>query len=248
VGTAPGRLWKANAYAVSQSFTYDGPLLTSEQTAWSNVNASVSVGFGVNAKLQPQTEGVSVTTSGATNTSTATYDYDPDGLLTCASLSTCSPGAASKLELTRDPTTGALLGTTFGAVSDTYTWNAYGELASHSAQIGTNPPFYKVTYDPSGFGRDGFGRVMREIDQSGNIRDYWYDEQGRLSLVGNGSFVVRWYTYDLNGNRLSTSASSQTPIATYDDQDRLTSYEGTTYQYWGGWRASTQRRPWRRLR
>src|SRR6478736_54565 len=231
-GSAPGRLSKANASAVSQKFAYDGPLLTSEQTTWLNVNASVSVAFDVTAKLQRQTEGISVTASGGTSTTKATYDYaDADGLLTCASLSTCSPGAANKLDLTRDPTTGALTGTTFGAVSDTYAWNNFGELASYSAQIGTDPPVYKVTYDPAGYGRDGFGRVMREVDQSG-IRDYLYDEQGRLIVVGNGSFWVRYYTYDSNGNRLSTNPLSQTLIATYDDQDRLTSYEGTTYQYW----------------
>src|SRR6478736_889041 len=139
-GSAPGRLSKANASAVSQKFAYDGPLLTSEQTTWLNVNASVSVASDVTAKLQRQTEGISVTASGGTSTTKATYDYaDADGLLTCASLSTCSPGAANKLDLTRDPTTGALTGTTFGAVSDTYTWNTYGELASYSAQVGTDP-------------------------------------------------------------------------------------------------------------
>jgi YD repeat-containing protein len=42
---------------------------------------------------------------------------------------------------------------------------------------------------------------------------------------------VRDYTYDANGNRLSVAVGNATPIASYDAQDRLTSYAGTTYTY-----------------
>jgi len=81
--------------------------------------------------------------------------------------------------LSYSPTTGSLLGTTFDAtsriaISDTYTRNSYGELASYSAKVGTSPPFYSVTYDdPATIGRDGFGRVKRAWNNvSGTVRDY----------------------------------------------------------------------------
>jgi len=232
-GWTPGRLQTAQTGTVLQTFTYDGPLPATETTTWGSGSATITYGF--NADLRLQNEAVSITpaTGGATS-KTTTYNYDLDGLLTCASLSTCDPIATDKLTLNYSGTTGALMSTSFptasGAITDAYTWNDYGELASYSAKLGSST-LYSVTYDDrSAHVRDGFGRVKRETDQVGNIRDYTYDEQGRLAFVGNGSATLRHYTYDFNGNRLTTNGSSV--IAAYDAQDRLTSYDGTTYKYW----------------
>ncbi|HKO52561.1 MAG TPA: RHS repeat-associated core domain-containing protein [Polyangiaceae bacterium] len=241
-GSMKGRLSTAQTQTVSQSFTYDGPLPKVETTAWLTSNSSAGITRVFNADLRLQSEAISVTpTTGSTTATTATYGYDVDGLLTCAVLSgsKCETNLGNKLVLAYSATTGALTSTTFGAtaafaVSDAYTPNAYGELASYSAKIGTSSPFFSLTYDNStGIERDGFGRVKRVTDHvAGTVRDYSYDEQGRLAWVGNGSSALRHYTYDSNGNRLSTSPTSTTAIATYDAQDRLTSYEGTAYKYW----------------
>jgi len=256
-GSTQGRLQTATTATVSQSFTYDGPLPTGEATTWLDSSSSSSAGItrGFNADLRLQTEQVSITPhSGSTIASKTTYGYDADGLLkcaavaacaspsTCASFSTCDPVASNTLALSYSATTGAITGTTFGAtlasaVSDLYTPNAYGELASYSAKVGTSPPFYSVTYDDlsTQHARDGFGRVKRETVQNDavRVREYAYDEQGRLARVSDDiGTLLRHYTYDFNGNRLSTSASTTTAIAAYDAQDRLTSYEGTTYKYW----------------
>jgi RHS repeat-associated protein len=42
---------------------------------------------------------------------------------------------------------------------------------------------------------------------------------------------VRDFTYDANGNRLSLVPGDSTPIAAYDAQDRLLSYQGASYAY-----------------
>jgi len=237
-GATKGRLQSAQTATGSLSFTYDGPLLTSQTSTWTNASASVNRGY--NNDLRTLSEGVTATVNGnggAVSATTATYGYDVDGLLTCASLASCAAGTTSnKLSLSYNGTTGALTGTSFSkgslVVSDAFGMNTYGELASYSAKVGT-VPFYSVTYDGiSANQRDGFGRVKRETDNlTGDYRDYTYDEQGRLSYVKLNGGVLWHYTYDGNGNRLSTSGLFTTPIAVYDAQDRLRSYDGFAYRY-----------------
>jgi hypothetical protein len=52
---------------------------------------------------------------------------------------------------------------------------------------------------------------------------------GRLTAVTKNGMPLASYTYDANGNRL-TGPSVTTP-ATYDAQDRLLEYGGSTYTY-----------------
>jgi RHS repeat-associated protein len=54
------------------------------------------------------------------------------------------------------------------------------------------------------------------------------DASGETSETIAGMTVV--YTYDANGNRLQQTAGTPA-TGTYDDQDRLISYGGTTYAY-----------------
>ena len=61
--------------------------------------------------------------------------------------------------------------------------------------------------------------------------DYGYDTAGRL-VDGQAERrrAVATYSYDANGNRLSTTTRRR-PTGTYDDQDRLLTYDGATYTY-----------------
>src|SRR5262249_49278222 len=60
-----------------------------------------------------------------------------------------------------------------------------------------------------------------------------YDLVGRLTDVSQDGTDIAHYTYDANGNRLSTTGPGGTLNGTYDAQDRLTTYGNTTYTYTG---------------
>ena len=57
------------------------------------------------------------------------FGYDNDSLLT----------SAGALTLTRDPQNGLLAGTTLGVVSDSLTYNSFGEPTDYTTAIGGSP-------------------------------------------------------------------------------------------------------------
>lgn len=61
---------------------------------------------------------------------------------------------------------------------------------------------------------------------------YTYDLAGRLTSVTVGGGVpTAQYTYDSNGNRLTKTTPAGTGAATYDTQDRLSTYGDAAYAY-----------------
>lgn len=60
--------------------------------------------------------------------------------------------------------------------------------------------------------------------------DYTYDTAGRLDTVTKDTILQNNYEYDDNSNRTSIDGGTTTN-ATYDDQDRLTTYAGNSYAY-----------------
>jgi RHS repeat-associated protein len=60
---------------------------------------------------------------------------------------------------------------------------------------------------------------------------YFYDEVGRLTQVDEGGVPVEAYSYDANGNRLTSTNSAGTFAATYDDQDRIETYGTVEYSF-----------------
>lgn len=78
--------------------------------------------------------------------------------------------------------------------------------------------------------RDRLGRITQKTEMVEGIEavyDYSYDEAGRLAGVQVDGAVSETYSYDANGNRLISSGTS----ASYDDQDRLVAFGGTTFSY-----------------
>ncbi|MBI2568974.1 MAG: RHS repeat protein [Candidatus Schekmanbacteria bacterium] len=148
------------------------------------------------------------------------FSYDADGFLT----------GAGPVALARDPASGFLNGTAVGAVTDSYTYDSYGDVAAHAASVaGAGDPIYAVTID-----RDDLGRIraMRETVQGEAVdMAYAYDEAGRLaSATEDGAPAASW-TYDANGNRTSETTPAGTIAASYDGQDRLVAYGDSTYTF-----------------
>lgn len=87
-----------------------------------------------------------------------------------------------------------------------------------------NFPF-EFTYD-----RDDLGRIIKQTERILSVsqeHEYSYDTAGRLIKHSNGGVESIW-GYDANGNRTHENGGL---IGTYDDEDRLLSWKGQTYQY-----------------
>jgi YD repeat-containing protein len=217
----------AGPYGVDLSFTYDGSLTTS--TTWSG-DVIGSVAWQYNNDFQKILE----TVSGATGTAQTAFGYDNDLLLTCASPTTCSPPGADALTLTRHPQHGMVTNISLGQTSETWSYNAYGELARQTASF-NGSPLVDIIYDEAGFERDALGRIVRKTETIlgvTKVYEYRYDALRRLDQVKIDGVVDEEFTYDGNGNRLTYfKLGVGTVSATYDDQDRLLTYGTWTFTY-----------------
>jgi YD repeat-containing protein len=213
-----GNLASIAAPDATVSFTYDGSLLTSE--SWSGTgltSTSASRTYDNNFRIT----GLQVNSEPP-----VTLGYDNDGLLT----------RAGSLTLSRDPANGLLTGTTFtegtNTATDALSYSLFGELQTYAAQHNATG-IYSVTYT-----RDKLGRIVSKSETIEGIGPtdtfYQYDQAGRLFRVcadQDCNTIQSEYLYDANGNRLAGSFNSTHGTllsATYDDQDRLLSYETVT--------------------
>ncbi|CDI04394.1 exported hypothetical protein [Candidatus Competibacter denitrificans Run_A_D11] len=202
-----GKLASLNAPDSGLAYSYSGSLLT--QTALTGVIAG-TVGFAYDNDFR-------LTSISVNGTNPIAYQYDPDSLLT----------QAGDLTLNRNAQNGLLTGTTLGSVSDSLSYNGFGEVVNYSAAYNGAAVF------ATQYTRDALGRITQkqETIQGNTTTDaYGYDTAGRLVQVSRNGAVVARYAYDDNGNRLSKTAGS-TVNGTYDAQDRLTQYGNTTYAY-----------------
>jgi len=195
------------------AYTYDGSLVTG--ATWTGpVAGSVAASYDNFFRVQRTT---------VDGGQAVSLQYDPDSLLT----------QAGALTLSRDPQHGLVTGTTLGAVTDTRTYNAFGELATYTASpTGGGMPYLQTSYPV----RDNLGRIVERdeavLGGSTHITLYDYDLRGRLKTVTTDGTTVT-YTYDDNGNRLTREVNGTVVEGntTTDDQDRLLAHAGATYTY-----------------
>jgi RHS repeat-associated protein len=192
------------------SYAYDGSLL--EKTVWSGLIAgNVSVTYN---------DDLMVTSQSVNDGNTVSYGYDDDGLLV----------AAGSLTVSRDGQNGMLTGCSIGSVSDNVAYNGFGELQQYQAKYGGST-VYNVDYGT----RDKLGRVVTKtetVNGETHAYSYVYDPNtDELTDVYKDGALVSHYDYDANGNRVRYAGADGTFNGTYDDQDRLLSYGGNTYQY-----------------
>jgi YD repeat-containing protein len=190
------------------SYGYDGDLLTGI-TAKGSVTGTV--GYAYNANLQVTSESV----GGA---GTVTYQYDRDGL----------PTSVGALSLAYDPQNGLPISSRIGAITDTLSYNGYGEETAYGAANGA------ASLLGDTYARDDLGRITALTETVGGATHtygYTYDSVGRLTGVTKDGNLVAQYGYDANGNRTSETTPAGTTSATYDAQDRLQQYGTTAYTY-----------------
>lgn len=157
-------------------------------------------------------------------TETYTMTYDNDGLLT----------QAGSLVITRNATTGFVSSTTLSTIGTTSTYDpTYGEVATFDA-----------TYTPSGgsastlfsqsYTRDSLGRVATKTETIGGVTStyvYNYNTAGALTDVTKNGVPFATYGYDTNLNRTSATVGGISVAATYDNQDRLSTYGTYTFTH-----------------
>jgi len=158
------------------------------------------------------------TAEGTTGSRNIAYTYDNDELLT----------VAGDISMSYDIPDGKLTGTGFSALTDSYTYNTFGEVTGYQAkQSGTTIYSYSLV-------RDDLGRVSQKTETLNGTTasiDYIYDVTGRLVQVDRNSATSATYSYDDNSNRTGGSINGTATVGTYDDQDRLTAFNVNTYAY-----------------
>ena len=92
-----------------------------------------------------------------------------------------------------------------------------------------------MTYDATGAPRDALGRVVQKTETlQGTTHVFGYTlRRARAAdrrCTRDGT-AIEHYGYDLNGNRTTATVNGTTVNPTYDDQDRLLTYGGTTFTY-----------------
>jgi RHS repeat-associated protein len=193
----------------TEQFTYDGDLLKSMISSGGPVSASVGLNYDANFRVTSET---------INGSNAITFGYDNDDLLT----------SAGALTLRRDTTNGLLTGSTIGNLVDTYGYNGFGETTSYALQLSGSTIF------TLGYTRDDAGRISTKTETANGqtaTTSYTYDPVGRLTDVATGTATTH-YGYDDNGNRTSVQSPTGSVItATYDAQDRLTTYNGASYFY-----------------
>ncbi len=193
---------------IGLGFAYDGSLPT--EAVWTGAVAG-NVGWSYDNDFRIASESV----NGA---QAVGFQYDSDGLLV----------GAGDLAIDRDPQSGFVAGTTLGNVTDSASYNAFGELANYSAAYdGTD--IFEIQYS-----YDKLSRIVQKIETVNEQTDtctYEYDIAGRLAEVRENDTLIAAYTYDSNGNRLSFTGTNGVVNGTYDDQDRLLEYGDAAYAY-----------------
>jgi RHS repeat-associated protein len=158
-----------------------------------------------------------VTSSQVDGTPAVAFTYDLDGVMTNAG------GMSITSNVLGQPTATAL-----ATVSESLTYNAFGELATQTATA-NGAPLISEQYT-----RDRDGRItmrVETIDGTTSVFTYTYDARGRLVAVTKDGAAFASYGYDANGNRITWSRAGETRSASYDDGDRLLALGDATFAY-----------------
>lgn len=189
-------------------WTYTGAFKTSE-TWKGQVAGSVARSFDKNFWV------ASETLNGGTPLA---FTYDNDGLIT-------GEGAMS---ITRNAAAGLITASKLGVVSDSWTYDSFGEPATYTVQA-SGATIYSAAWTFDNLSR--ISALKETVGKTTNSYAYTYDTSDRLSTVVENANALASYTYDNNSNWQSVTTASGTSTATVDAQDRLLTYGSLTFTY-----------------
>lgn len=211
-----------SADGIRSNYTYYGRSLAQEEQRKTSTNALLAKTIKSydwmhrlsSHYVQGNGSGPSLTTS---------ISYDGDSKIT----------QIGNMSLTYSYPSGRLATTTFDKISDSRTYDTYGNISGYSAYYnpvgGPSVLLYSYTLT-----RDALHRVASKTETIGGVTDvydYSYDNSGRLTAVLKNSSAYSSYVYDSNGNRTSGAIAGVSFSGTYDDQDRQLSASTLTFAY-----------------
>lgn len=192
------------------AYTYDGSLLETD-TRSGILNQTISYSYDNNHRLS------SVTYAG----SNYLLGYDDDSLL----------ASIGSFTITRNANNGLPESVSDGTLSQTRSFNGYGEIDNYSNVVNA-----VNVYDVS-LTRDNAGRITQRIEVIGTETITWnylYDDLGRLTEVKKNSVVVENYEYDANGNRTletNTARGITDKAFSYTNEDHIISAGSDVYVF-----------------
>jgi RHS repeat-associated protein len=205
-----GRLAQISTGNETTTYTYNGALLVGK--TWAGpVAGSLTTSYDTNVRISSES---------VNGGSTINFTYDNDDLLV----------AAGGLAIAHDPQNGLATGTSLGSITTSVAYNNFGEVTGYTAKA-NGTPFFSTSLV-----RDAVGRVAQKTETIGGVTDtytYHYDPTGALNGVSKNATSIETYVYDTTGNRISAVVNGSSIAASYDSQDRLSSYGTVVYSYTG---------------
>jgi len=128
----------------------------------------------------------------------------------------------------RDPASGRVTSATSGNVTEAWTYNEYGEVASKTSSF-NGEAFFAIVYE-----RGLLGRISQRTETVlgvTTVTEYEYDNAGQLVTVTEDGTLTESYSYDANGNRESALNSAGVANAAFDGQDRIISSGDFEYDF-----------------
>ncbi|SFD53815.1 Ig-like domain-containing protein [Pseudoalteromonas denitrificans] len=188
------------------SYEYDGSLPISE-TLTGEINGTISQTFN---------NDFNVTQQCINSTNCIDYQYEHDGLVT----------AAGDLTISHEAQKGGIInGTKLINITSNFDHNTFAERQAETVDFNATQLF-SVDYT-----RDKLGRITQKVEVVANTTkttEYEYGLGGRLTQVKTDGNITATYGFGKNGNRTHIDGVE---VATFDTQDRITSFKGNRYTY-----------------
>lgn len=205
---------------VKNNFSYYGPWISEDEQRRASDNFKIgSVSFGFDSSLRVSSRTVT-DSAGASHTTNITLNQDEKPKY-----------IGSDMYLEYSSLSGRLTKTQVGSVSDERTYDTYGNLIGYSATYGLFFPTEVYSYS---LVRDSMSRIVEKTETilgTTSNYTYTYDSSGRLTGVTKNGSQAATFSYDNNGNRVSSTYPTYTVTATYDSQDRLQRFGSKNFTY-----------------
>jgi len=206
----------------NNTFSWQGKEMKTDaqrQTSANLLFGKTTIGFDANHR--PNSRTIQGRSNGTTYTRNTTYNGD--GM----------PTQIGDMNLAYSYPSGRLSTTSLDKISDFRTYDVYGYLASYTATYTPTSGSPVVLYSYS-LTRDIGSRISGKTETIQGVTDtysYSFDTAGRLTQVLKNGSAYSSYVYDTNGNRSSGTTAGVAFTATFDNQDRILTYNSRTYTH-----------------